>query len=124
MDILNKYSIKDLKKIVKYYNFHNDINLKGIKKDNLIDELLNKINIDNDGYFTINDIISDNKKYNLQKIIDENKNYKEIIEELNLEIERLNDIINNYENKKKEKYLRERNLLKNKDKMKVGRKKI
>lgn len=124
MDILNKYSIKDLKKIVKYYNFHNDINLKGIKKDNLIDELLNKINIDNDGFFTINDIISDNKKYNLQKIIDENKNYKEIIEELNLKIERLNDIINNYENKKKEKYLRERNLLKNKDKMKVGRKKI
>jgi len=124
MDILNKYSIKDLKKIVKYYNFHNDINLKGIKKDNLIDELLNRINIDNNGYFTINDIISDNKKYNLQKIIDENKNYKEIIEELNLEIERLNDIINNYENKKKEKYLRERNLLKNKEKIKVGRKKI
>jgi hypothetical protein len=124
MDILNKYSINDLKKIVKYYNFHNDINMKGIKKDNLIDELLKRINIDNEGYFTIKDIISDNEKYNVQKIIDENKNNKEIIKELNIEIEKLKEIIKSYENKKKDKYLRERDLLLNKQKIKVGRKKI
>jgi hypothetical protein len=124
MDILNKYSINDLKKIVKYYNFHNDINMKGIKKDNLIDELLKRINIDNEGYFTIKDIISDNEKYNVQKIIDENKNNKEIIKELTIEIEKLKEIIKNNENKKKDKYLRERDLLLNKQKIKVGRKKI
>lgn len=124
MDILNKYNVNELKKIIKFYNLYNDIDIKKLKKNDIIDKILEKVIIDDNNNMIIKDILSNNDKYNIDDIIRENRNNKEIINDLTLEIENLKKIINEYELKKKEKYIRERNLLKseNKELLKRGRK--
>jgi hypothetical protein len=120
-------NIRDLKKIIKYYNLNNIISLNIKDKEKLINEMKKHIYIDNEGYIRY---VIKNDKYYLHDILNFDfpkskiKQFEDKIKNLENENEKLNNIINDINEKKQQKYLLERERIKNIKKGKYSKNKV
>lgn len=136
--MFNEFDIKELKKIIRYYNLHNIINIRGKKsKEDIINEIIKYLYIDEEGFIrykmredkiTMNNIEDYIYKIEKEKPTNKIKELEQKIELLQIENNNLKDELNIMKNQKKTKYLLERERLEQKrgnyyEKKRVGVKK-